>query len=646
MSDRDLPDKIDICCGGHISPPCIRLKAGCLSMIYEDGNIRYVSAAGNEIIRMIYSAVRDKEWLTIAPVISEEKIESHADSFNLEYRCNYVSGGISFSAFYKIEGKSDNSLIFSFEGEALSTFEKCRIGFCVLHPVEGCSGRPCIITHSDGNPETNIFPVEISPDQPFTDIKSMNWNVGGSECSLSFSGDIFETEDQRNWTDASYKTYCTPLSLPRPATIRQGEKISQRIELKLLTLDSTGGHEKEDIFVSINNSVSSVLPFIGIGRSTRPSPLTEDEFRILRNLRFDHYRADLYLFKAGWQQEADLASYEGAALNYPLELAIFFDENYPAQLNEFIEWMTVRMPVISVVSLFHLSETVLPDKLIETIASILRVALPDIKIACGTNANFAQINRQPPASANTDYICYSIHPQEHASDNTTIVENLQSQVYTVSSARRFAQGKGIWISPVNIRRRFNANVENYESQITSDSFPTQADSRLMSVFGGCWAAGSVKYLCEAGVSGITFFETVGERGITQGSFDSRWPAEFKTNKGMIFPVFHLFAWLLKERSFGIVESISSRPLEVECLALTDGSRLKLALSNFTSSHKSVLINGLKGSVRSKVLNAESYASASTDEGWIDKDWQNVSGKRPIVLEPFSLNFFEVKPVDR
>ncbi len=109
------------------------------------------------------------------------------------------------------------------------------------------------------------------------------------------------------------------------------------------------------------------------------------------------------------------------------------------------------------------------------------------------------------------------------------------------------------------------------------------------------------------LKGLHSYETVGERGIMQGSFDSRWPAEFKTVKGMIFPVFHLFAWLLKDKSFRIIQSISSRPLEVECLALSDGSRLKLAVSNFTSSEKSVLIDGLSGEIKIKALNAESFA---------------------------------------
>jgi len=41
------------------------LKAGDLSVLYENGTLRYISAGGSELFRMIYPAIRDREWLTI-----------------------------------------------------------------------------------------------------------------------------------------------------------------------------------------------------------------------------------------------------------------------------------------------------------------------------------------------------------------------------------------------------------------------------------------------------------------------------------------------------------------------------------------------------------------------------------------------------
>jgi hypothetical protein len=619
----------------------IELKAGSLSMIYENGNLRTISDGRNELIRMIYSAVRDKDWLTIVPVISDEILEIKNDSFRIRYHCQYNSGDINFSAWYTIDGRSDSSFVFSFEGEAFETFEKSRIGFCVLHPVENCMGKPCIISHSEGNSEIQTFPVYISPDQPFTDIKAMKWNAGESECSLIFSGDIFETEDQRNWTDASYKTYCTPQNLPCPATMRKGDTAGQRIEFKVITVNNTEKADSATTGISLNPLSSYPLPTVGIGRSTRPAPLTQNEIMILSELRFDHYRADLYLFSSTWKEAADLASNESDGLKYSLELVLFCGENYQREIEDFNEWLILRKPRISVITLFHKSEAVTTGLLLDTLAPQLKKVLPDVMIACGTNANFAQINRLAPDSPNTDCLTYSIHPQEHASDNFTLIENLQAQSDTVESAMQFSHGKGIWISPVNIQRRFNANIENFETPVPGNNFPSQADSRIMSLFGACWTAGSVKYLCEAGVKGVTYLETAGERGIMQGDFDSRWPLQFNTLKGMIFPVFHMFRWLLKDKSFRLIQAISSHSALVDCLALSNGREIKLAIINFTSEDQNVLIHGISGEIRTKILNSESFADASTDFKWLEKEWQKIlSANEPFVAAPYSINFIE------
>ena len=240
-------------------------------------------------------------------------------------------------------------------------------------------------------------------------------------------------------------------------------------------------------------------------------------------------------------------------------------------------------------------------------------------------------------------LCYSVHPQEHASDNATLVENIIGQAFTVESARQFAEGKGIWISPVNLQRRFNANIENYETPIEGQPFPPQADTRIMSLFGACWTAGSLKYLGESGVTGITCFETIGERGIMQGDHDSRWPDHFKAVKGMIFPVYHLFNWLLQDRAFRFFKSVSSVPLEVESLALSNGTRIKLCLVNFTSLEKKVDVTGFSGKIKLKVLNAGTYIDAAFDHYWIEKSWESggIEGV-DMLLDAYSLTFIEGK----
>ncbi|MFO7668312.1 MAG: hypothetical protein R6W31_01510, partial [Bacteroidales bacterium] len=48
-------------------PKQTKLKAGELDLIYENGAIRRIRLGDTEIIRMIYAAVRDRNWETIEP---------------------------------------------------------------------------------------------------------------------------------------------------------------------------------------------------------------------------------------------------------------------------------------------------------------------------------------------------------------------------------------------------------------------------------------------------------------------------------------------------------------------------------------------------------------------------------------------------
>jgi len=75
----------------------IPLKAGKLKMIYRNGALRYITSGSNELIRMIYAAVRDREWLTVDPVIVDEKISIQEESLSITLKCLYHSPEINFT---------------------------------------------------------------------------------------------------------------------------------------------------------------------------------------------------------------------------------------------------------------------------------------------------------------------------------------------------------------------------------------------------------------------------------------------------------------------------------------------------------------------------------------------------------------------
>ena len=643
-----LTDIKQIWSGGKVQKPLLLLKAGRLSLYYQHGNIRYISDGRNEIIRMIYSAFRDKEWLNISPVIKSERVQRGSDNFRIEYKCSYGSEEPLFQAVYIIEGKADNTISFSFEGEALTSFEKNRLGFCILHPVKECSGKPCELIHSKGSREILSFPGLICPDQPFLDMIAMKWKTEDSECLLEFTGDIFETEDQRNWTDASYKTYCTPQSLPSPLKVKSGQKISQKVELKVTEKKNLSSVIVDPaIRISFDDREHLSLPEIGVGRSTRTNPLLEHEAEVLKLLRADHYRYDIYLFEQDWKIKADTALREARMLSCKTELAVFFDDNYKYQTDSIIEWIADRKPEISVIILLHKTAYVSPADLVKYATPLFRQEIPSARISCGTNANFAQLNSERPSEPAFDLLTYSIHPQEHASDNLTLIENLEAQKYTVESAAAFSDGKGIWVSPVNLQRRFNANIENFETIVQGGALPYQVDSRIMSLFGACWTAGSIKYLSESGVKGITYFEAAGERGIMQGDYESRWPDVFKSGAGMIFPVFHFLKWVLEDKSYRVIRSHSSSPLKVDVFAKLKGNNIRFVLINYGHHFQNVTININTSKLNSFTLETESFTAAASDSEWLTScNRKEIHDLNDLPLSPYSVTFMEGNLVDQ
>jgi hypothetical protein len=167
------------------------------------------------VLQRVYVAVRDREWATIPNQITRLELQRAEAGFHITWNARSVSPEIDFEWTALVTGRSDGSISFSFDGCARRDFRRNRIGFCILHP-HTCAGGRCRFVTSTTRGE-GAFPELISPHQPFKDLSSFSHEVEpGVWARIDFEGDRFEMEDQRNWTDASFKTYSTPLDLPFP----------------------------------------------------------------------------------------------------------------------------------------------------------------------------------------------------------------------------------------------------------------------------------------------------------------------------------------------------------------------------------------------------------------------------------------------
>ena len=568
----------------HKPSSAIRLKAGKLTAFYQDGTIRRVSAGGTEVLRMIYPAVRDHNWGTVPGKITNEEIKAENHSFSIFYECRYMDGDISYQAHVRISGNRDNILTFSMEGEALSWFRKNRIGLNVLHPIRECAGRVCRVLTPSGEEYESTFPVFISPNQPMKNIRSLAWDLeGGIQTYLEFSGEVFEMEDQRNWTDASYKTYCTPLALPYPVTMEKGVKLQQEISLKVAMKQ---GDEQPDRPCRIDipeGKASFPFPAIGICRSSDFDFLHREDMKLIAEAGFDHYRLDLELYRPRWQETLGRGLEEAGNMGLPLELGLFFGEDHARELKNFmLETFPDddRVARILVFTMDHLSD----DGLSSTTIPLLRDRFKNARIGTGTNANFAELNRNQPNPEGLDFITWSISPQVHAFDPLSLVENLEGQRDTALSGRRMAGEIPVTVSPVTLRPKFNAVATGDEDmEVSEDKLPVRFDPRQASLFCAGWTLGSINYLAGAGTGSITYFETAGRGGIIHGRHEPFTPRLFPAKAGEIYPVYFLFRELLKFKNYRVNHAESSHPLLFSTLLFEDNQEQILCLANHTDS---------------------------------------------------------------
>ena len=569
----------------------------------ETVSLRNIRLGETEIVRSIYVAVRDRNWNTVAPEISSLNIETENNGFRVSVVVSCRQDDIDFVWQGEITGEPDGTIRFSMDGRAQTTFLRNRIGFCVLHPIRECAGQPCTIETVDGATVETAFSDLIAPHQPFLNLRAITHQVAlDVRATVRMEGETFETEDQRNWTDASFKTYGTPLALPYPVEIAAGTRSEQTVTLTL-TMEKTGDKKRkiganvpniepsmpktDVVSLRLNAKATESLPPIGLGVASHGRPLTDHEISLLRPLNLSHLRLDLNLSEPDWKARLQQAKQEARVLDCRLELALFLSANADAELGELADMLPrSEPPAFTRLLVFPAGKKVTPPELAKK--ALLDASQAYIRnVTAGTDAYFAELNRERPPSDNIFDLCYSLNPQVHAFDTASLVENLEAQGETVRSARAFSNGKGTIVSPVTLKPRFNPNATGAETAPRPDELPPQVDVRQMSLFGAGWTLGSIAALCEADVRSLTYYETTGWRGVMEREAGSPLPEAFPSIPGQVFPMWFVFADIGSFRSGAVLPVASSASNRVVGMALRGGTETALLCANLTPETQTV-----------------------------------------------------------
>lgn len=571
----------------HATEP-LELHAGVLTMQFEPDNamLRNIRVGEHLVLLGITAPVRNESWGTVPPQVQIVKLEKKQDSFDLTFDVRCQEDEIDFSWKGRITGHADGKLTFTFAGEARSTFLRNRIGFCVLHGAN-VAGIACRLESVDGRKYDGKFPKYIAPHQPFKNLRTVSHEVQpGVTANVRMLGDTFEMEDQRNWTDASFKTYCTPLEIPYPVRIEQGTRVSQKIEISIdgiaKVAPPSDGTDRTVKIRIVEKENPTIIPAIGLQVSSQNRRLTPVDYKRLQAVHLRHLRVDIRAAEKTAVARLRRAIRQAKELDVDLIVGLEIDD--------------VDQSTDSVKELSELAD---PEQttflLLAATAEKTKVVAAALqkkghKLGVAEKTNFTELNRNRPEQA-ASAVAFGVNPQIHAFDDLSMIETLEIQGQAVESAREFVGETPLLVSPITLRNQANREPRQ------KGSLPPHVDPRQTSEFAAAWTLGSLKYLSEAGANKLTYFETVGWLGLFESEVIPERSGEFPSTPGQLFPAYHVFKAVGEFQDGQCISTTSSHPLRVVGMTLKKGDRRVVLLANLTSANQQVVVGGIDGKVK-------------------------------------------------
>ena len=560
-----------------------KLNAGPLTLEYSDGSLWNIRLGEEEAIRRIYLVFQDINWTSRPFEIIEEKWNIADDYFSADLDLRGSNDAENFHAKLQIVGSSAGEIKYGFSGSSTTDFMRNRLGLCLLHPIANLAGESCKLILSGGTKIISEFPMNISPSQPFKNLSGISNTLNnGQTLEVKFKGEVFETEDHRNWSDASYKTYCTPIELPFPVKVSKGDQIEQEFTISLSGQASKVQKlTQSKITISVSELEVS-LPDIGLNITEEYSESDHDEFK---EIGIGHLRLNLDLDE---KSKADFSGAVKLSKKLGLKLDLALKATSVNQITEFLHSNEELTMVVRNFLIFSKAHKVTPAEFVATAREFLG---PEKIISAGTDLYFTEINRGSAVVPGVDQVNFSLNPQVHSFDDRTLIQNLATQEVIALNAARIAGSKGVSVGPITLRPRFNPNATQPDKDVSNTALPASVDSRQRTWFNEAWTAISIKYLAQANsINSATYFESVGWRGIRESKSGSKDLINFPSEPSEAFPVWKLFVAL---KGFSKCrKSASSAPEVVDSLILRNSETTRLILANFSSETQQVHFEGI------------------------------------------------------
>lgn len=494
------------------------LRSGTVTAVVEDGELRDITMNGVLVASRIYLAVRDPSWNSVPYVVEDVAVTDFPGG--VDVRLDGVSRLDGENLPWQLTAAlREDSLSVDLWLQATRAALVNRAGLCVLLPIETFAEGGYRLDGPDG--PTGRFELLVEPQvidadgtthamtRTFHEAK-LDLPTGGT-VRLSARGPAFEIEDQRNWTDGSWKAYAPSISAGFPYELAEGDLVEQG-----MTLHFNGGPATPSSWTPVDESRYTVqVSDLPAGRMTGIGVLV-DPVRVLgstqlsvalRELGLAHVRVDVVGDLAQRSATIDAAFDLSDRLGTPVELA-FHAGALGGDGLDLMARAIVANPE-GVCRILILSPSSLVRYQVTQRLGTESGSLSGCPVYLGAPGFFAEWNRDRPEAADPHGVVFGCSPQVHLGDDGTIMASAATYRFLASTIHSLLPGAPIVASPVTLR-----TIDGpYPRQAFQSDQPLDLDTRLSTAIGAAWVLTTVTEASFAGIDAITIQAAVGPHGV-------------------------------------------------------------------------------------------------------------------------------------
>jgi hypothetical protein len=582
-------------------PDTTRITHGDFTLDLAREAIRNIQYEGVQLIDLLYTAIRPFDWSTLKA--EDYSVDVQIIGSDCAITITEVFAG-ALAAQAKITLSNNNTFSVDYELKGLSDYQVSRWGVCFCLNTADWMGSSVV---SSGN--TYSLAQDISPQRVVAGViqglfpasNEMQFLAPDSRYLKVVSiGQVLEAEDQRNWTDNTYKIYSGSLSEPFPVLMSAGAIWKQSASFEVGVPKRIEADPSKILVREIE-----ALPSIGLQFNADSLLSPDDLEKALVLLEIDHLRIN----------EETLTSQKiatTAANGLILEVALFSSNDGEALKAEVLQ-LSERVPAGSRLLVQREGREVVDETDLPRNES-LNTYIP------GTDAFLVDLQNDKKSFGNS--VSYSMAPTVHSFDTETIFKTLYTQQESIQFAQKFIAPR-VFISPITFSTRGNPHSGHSRDQRLTYAEPEMA-LHIRTIEGAAWTLGSIFALASAGAFSGTWHELFGEFGIIYSQSDS---IKFS-------PTFHAISALGAHQAHQITIATS---IDNSWVAFENRETKTILVASLRPWTVEITAKVLAGYKSMQSLRGDDCEKASQI-----MDWWSYAEKSPVLAEfPLTLSPFEI-----